>query len=146
MGGKAGSSTDVGRAGRDAFTVGGALGYALSMRPRLPAFLLLLLSLFPCVAGLHAIDKARYRELNAKARALAKQQDWQGVREVLATLGKELPAPTPRYLLTVASVETHLGHKEEALKWLASYAAMGISYNVGGDDDLKPLLAEPGFA
>jgi hypothetical protein len=46
----------------------------------------------------------------------------------------------------VASVETHLGHKDEALKWLARYAAMGIAYDVAADDDLKPLLAEPGFS
>ncbi|MDP9268773.1 MAG: hypothetical protein M3P27_10685 [Acidobacteriota bacterium] len=114
------------------------------MRTRFAALFLLLLFVFPRAA--HPIDRARYRELNAKARALAKQQDWQGVREVLTTLGQELPAPTPRYLLTVASVETHLGHKDEALKWLARYAAMGLAYDVAADDDLKPLLAEPGFA
>jgi hypothetical protein len=114
----------------------------LATMTRLLALLLLLLSALPGAA----IDRAHYRELNGKARALAKQQDWQGVRDVLTELGKELPAPTPRYLLTVASIETHLGHKEEALRWLARYAAMGIAYDVAADDDLKPLVAEPGFA
>jgi len=108
----------------------------------LPLLLLLLLAVLPCAA----IDRARYRELNGKVRAAAKQQDWQGARDVLTTLGKELPAPTPRYLLQVASVEARLGHKDEALKWLVRYAAMGLAYDVAGDDDLKPLLAEPGFA
>jgi len=103
---------------------------------------MLLIAILPCTA----IDRARYRELNGKVRAAAKQQDWQGARDVLTTLGKELPAPTPRYLLQVASVEARMGHKDEALKWLARYAAMGLAYDVAGDDDLKPLLAEPGFA
>jgi hypothetical protein len=52
------------------------------MRTRLAAICLLLSAVLPCAA----IDKTRYRELNAKARALAKQQDWQGVRDVLTTL------------------------------------------------------------
>jgi hypothetical protein len=112
------------------------------MRIRPLALLLVLAFALPSLA----VDKAHYRELNAKARALAKQGDWKGVRAVLDDLGKELPAPTPRYLLTVASVETHLGHKDEALKWLAKYAATGLQYDVAGDDDLKPLAGEPGLA
>src|SRR5205085_6459314 len=103
-----------------------------SMRFRL----LVVVCVFACLLPAAGLDPARYRELNAKARALAKQQNWQGVRDVLTELGKELPATTPRYLLTVASVETHLGHKDEALKWLARYAAMGLGYDVAADDDL----------
>ena len=111
------------------------------MRSRLLA-LVLLAATVPCLA----LDKAHYKQLNSQARALAKQGDWKGVRALLDELGKELPQPTPRYLLTVASVETHLGHKDEALKWLARYAATGLQYDIAADDDLKPLAAEPGFA
>ena len=61
---------------------------------------------------------------------------------MLTEIGRELPAPTPRYFLTVASVEAHLGHKAEALQWMEKYAATGLSYDIAKDDDLKPLLAD----
>ncbi|HEY2391650.1 MAG TPA: hypothetical protein VGK22_10810 [Candidatus Angelobacter sp.] len=73
---------------------------------------------------------------------MAKQKDWQGARIVLTEIGRELPAPTPRYFLTVASVEAHLGHKAEALQWLEKYAATGLNYDIAQDDDLKALLAD----
>src|SRR4051812_38730725 len=112
------------------------------MPTRFLAFLLLIISVLPCAA----IDAAHYRELNVKARAAAKQQDWKTLRATLAEIGKELPAPTPGYLLRVASVEVHLGHNAEALQWLARFAEMGLQYDVAADDDLKPLLADPGYA
>ena len=90
----------------------------------------------------YAIDPSHYRELFQKLGALAKQKDWQGARDVLTEIGRELPAPTPRYFLTVASVEAHLGHKAEALQWLEKFAATGLSYDAARDDDLKALLAE----
>jgi hypothetical protein len=90
----------------------------------------------------HAIDRTHYRELSQKLGALAKQKDWQGARAVLTEIGRELPAPTPRYFLTVASVEAHMGHKAEALQWLQKFAATGLSYDIAKDDDLKALLAE----
>src|SRR3954464_12761539 len=99
------------------------------MRRHIFLFLMTMVAALPCAA----IDAAHYRELNAKARAAAKQQDWKTVRETLAEMGKELPAPTPTYLLRVASVEVHLGHNAEALKWLARYADMGMQYDVAAD-------------
>ncbi len=92
-----------------------------------------------------AMDRARFIELNKKGRELAKKKDWKGLRAVLTEIGKELPAPTPNYLLRVASVEAHLGHNKEALQWLERYAAMGLTYDVASDDDLKPLLSEPAW-
>lgn len=90
----------------------------------------------------YAIDQAHYRELSKKLGELAKQKDWQGARVVLTEIGRELPAPTPRYFLTVASVEARLGHKAETLQWLEKYAATGLSYDIAQDDDLKALLAD----
>jgi sugar lactone lactonase YvrE len=95
--------------------------------------------------GAWAMDRARFIELNKKGRELAKKKDWQGLRQVLTEIGKELPAATPNYLLRVASVEAHLGHTTEALKWMERYADLGLSYDVASDDDLKPLLSEPGW-
>lgn len=89
-----------------------------------------------------AIDRAHYRELFQKLGALAKQKDWQGARAVLTEIGDELPAPTPRYLLTVASIEARMGHKAQALHWLEKFAATGLTYDVAKDDDLKALLAD----
>ena len=66
----------------------------------------------------HATDKTRYRELSQKLSEAAKQKNWQSARDVLTQIGRELPAPTPRYLLNVATVEAKLGHKDEALKWI----------------------------
>jgi outer membrane protein assembly factor BamB len=106
---------------------------------RLLCCLAALLLFFPSA---YAIDKAHYSELLQKLGTLAKQKDWQGARNVLTEIGRELPAPTPRYLLIVASVEAHLGHKAEALQWLQKYAATGLSYDIAKDDDLKALLAE----
>ena len=92
-----------------------------------------------------AMDRAHFIELNKKGRELAQKKDWQGLREVLAEIGKELPAPTPNYLLRVASVEAHLGHTTEALQWLERYAALGLTYDVASDEDLKPLLSAAGW-
>ncbi|MGC2697456.1 MAG: hypothetical protein WA738_16840 [Candidatus Angelobacter sp.] len=72
----------------------------------------------------------------------AEQKDWQAARHLLTEMGRELPAPTPRYMLTVASIEARLGHKAEAVQWLEKYAATGLSYDVANDDDLKNVLAE----
>ena len=69
----------------------------------------------------YGIDKTRYRELFQKLSEAAKQKDWQGARDVLTQIGRELPAPTPRYMLSVATIEARLGHKEEALKWIEKY-------------------------
>jgi hypothetical protein len=90
----------------------------------------------------HAIDKSHYRELMQKLGERARQKDWQGARDALAEIGRELPAPTPRYLLTVASMEARLGHKPEALQWLQRFAATGLNYDFSRDDVLKELLTE----
>ncbi len=97
------------------------------------------------VASATAMDRAHFIELNKKGRELAQKQDWKGLREVLIEIRREMPGATPRFLLRMASVETHLGNKAEALRWLEQYASMGLSYDVAADDDLKPLLAEEGF-
>jgi sugar lactone lactonase YvrE len=89
----------------------------------------------------YGIDKTRYRELFQKLSEAAKQKDWQGAREVLTQIGRELPAPTPRYMLSVATIEARLGHKDEALKWIEKYAATGISFDPSRDEDLKSLMA-----
>ena len=65
-----------------------------------------------------SLDHARFLELNRKGRDFAKQKDWKSLREVLVEIGNELPTPTPTYMLRMASVETHLGNKAEALKWM----------------------------
>ena len=89
----------------------------------------------------HAIDRTHYRELFQKLGALAKQKDWQAARDVLTEIGRELPTPTPRYMLSVATVEARLGHKEEALKWIEKYVATGLSFDPLRDEDLKGLMA-----
>ena len=89
-----------------------------------------------------AIDRDHYRDLTKQLSERAGQKDWQGARNVLTQIGQELPVATPRYLLTVASVEAHLGHKEEALKWLQRFAATGLYYEPANDNDLKPLMGE----
>ena len=91
----------------------------------------------------YAIDRAHYRELYQKLGAAAKQKDWQAARDTLTEIGRELPAPTPRYFLTVASIEAQLGHKEEALRWLAKFAATGLNFDLAQDEELKGLLADP---
>jgi hypothetical protein len=95
---------------------------------------------------LSALDRTHFIELNRKGREQSKQQDWKGLRETLIEIGREMPAPTPIYVLRMASVETHLGNKTEALRWLEKYAAMGLKYDVAQDDDLKPLLTDAAFA
>jgi hypothetical protein len=60
---------------------------------------------------------------------------------VLTEIGRELPAPTPRYMLSVATVEARLGHKDEALKWIERYVATGLNFDPSQDDDLKALMA-----
>ena len=89
----------------------------------------------------YGIDKARYRELFQKLGEAAKQKNWQAARDVLTEIGRELPAPTPRYMLSVATIEARLGHKDEALKWVEKYVATGLSFDSSRDDDLKALMA-----
>jgi hypothetical protein len=89
----------------------------------------------------YAIDKTRYRELFQKLSATAKQKDWQGARDVLTEIGRELPAPTPRYMLSVATIEARLGHKDEALRWIEKYVATGLRFDPSRDEDLKALMA-----
>jgi hypothetical protein len=90
-----------------------------------------------------AVDRAHYRELFQKLGVAAKQKDWQAARDVLTQIGRELPAPTPRYLLTVASIEAKLGHKAEALQWLEKFAATGLNFDLANDEKLKGLLTDP---
>src|SRR5262249_19598599 len=99
-----------------------------------------------CAGSMFPLDRAHFIELNKKGSEQAKQKDWKGLHETLIEIGREMPAPTPIYLLRMASVEVHLGHNNEALSWLEKYAAMGLKYDVAADDDLKPLVADPGFA
>jgi len=89
----------------------------------------------------YAIDKTRYRELFQKLSDAARQKDWQGARDVLTEIGRELPAPTPRYMLSVATVEARLGHKDEALQWIEKYVDTGLSFDPSKDGDLKALMA-----
>jgi sugar lactone lactonase YvrE len=93
----------------------------------------------------HAVDRAQLTDLNNKARGFAKQQDWKSMRETLLEIGRQMPAPTPSYVLRMASVEVRLGNRAEALGWLRRYAAMGLTHDVAGDQELKQLVDEKGF-
>jgi hypothetical protein len=110
----------------------------VSLRKLLP-FLLLLLS---CIVSSHAIDRDHYSDLMNKLGDRAKQKDWQGARDVLTEIGHELPAPTPHYLLLVASVEAHMGHKAEAIQWLQRFAATGLTADISKNENMKTLLDE----
>jgi hypothetical protein len=92
-----------------------------------------------------AMDRAHFLELNQKAGELRKQKDWAGLLKVMIEIGHEMPGATPRYLLRMASVEMHLGHTSEALKWMEQYASMGLTYDLAADDDLAPLAKEEAF-
>jgi len=96
--------------------------------------------------NLSPLDRAHFVELNKKGHEQAQRKDWQGLRETLIEIGREMPGPTSLYFLRMASVEVHLGHNAEALRWLRKYAAMGLKYDVATDDDLKPLTADAAFA
>lgn len=92
-----------------------------------------------------SIDRAHFLELNKKGREFGKNKDWPALREVLIEIGKEMSGLTPTYALRMASVETHLGNKSAALQWMERYAAMGLTYDLASDEDLKPLLADEGW-
>ncbi len=114
--------------------------------PATNARVLALLASLLLVSSSFALDRAHFIELNKKGREQAKQQDWKGLRETLIEIGREMPAPTPVYMLRMASVETHLGNKAEAIRWMEKYAATGLKYDVAQDDDLKPLAADAAFS
>ncbi|HKS76375.1 MAG TPA: hypothetical protein VJQ82_24390 [Terriglobales bacterium] len=108
----------------------------------MPKFLaILLLATLPAAA----LDHARFLALNKQARDYAKKQDWKSLRASLLEIGKELPSPTPTYMLRMASVEVHLGNNKEALAWMTRYAAAALTYDVTQDDDLKPLAGNEEF-
>ena len=89
-----------------------------------------------------AIDPNHYRDLAKQFNEHAKAKDWPGARDVLTEIGHELPAPTPRFLLLNATVEMHLGHKTEAIKWLEKYAATGLFFDLTQEGNMKPLSDE----
>jgi sugar lactone lactonase YvrE len=91
------------------------------------------------------VDRAQLVELNKKAQAFAKDKDWKAMRGTLLEIGQAMPAPTPFYMLRMASVETLLGNRAEALGWIRRYAAMGLTYDVNTDQELKPLGDEKDF-
>jgi sugar lactone lactonase YvrE len=101
-----------------------------------------LLILAACVASSNAIDRDSYLALAKRLDERAQAKDWQGAHEVLVEIGRELPSPTPRYLLLNASVEAHLGHKAEALQWLRKFSATGLSADISQNAAMKPLLDE----
>lgn len=59
----------------------------------------------------------------------------------MTEIARELPAPTPRYLLSVATIEARLGHKDEALRWIEKYVATRLSFDSSKDADLKILMS-----
>lgn len=107
--------------------------------------LLIFVAILLPVSSAFSLDRAHFLELNKKGRELRQKQDWKGVREVLLEIGKELPSPTPLFLLRMASVETRLGNHEQALRWMRRYADMGLVYDISADEDLKPLLEDAGW-
>ena len=92
----------------------------------------------------HAIDPGHYRELVKQFGERARAKDWPGAHAALIEIGRELPAPTPRFLLLNATVEMHLGHKTEAIQWLEKYAATGLTFDLAQEGNMKPLLNEEG--
>ncbi|HKV91668.1 MAG TPA: hypothetical protein VJW20_03860 [Candidatus Angelobacter sp.] len=105
-------------------------------------FLPCLLLLVACVASSNAIDPNHYRDLAKQFNERAKAKDWPAARAVLTEIGRELPAPTPRFLLLNATVEMHLGHKTKAIKWLEKYAATGLFFDLTQQGNMKPLSDE----
>src|SRR5690242_16782419 len=98
------------------------------------------LALITALLPAGALDRDHYQSLMKKLGERARAKDWQGARDVLTEVGRELPAPTPRYLLLVASMEARLGHKEEAMQWLDRFAATGLNFDIARDEELKGLL------
>lgn len=92
----------------------------------------------------HAIDPDHYRQLVKQFGERARAKDWPGAQAALTEIGRELPAPTPRFLLLNATVEMHLGHKTEAIQWLEKYAATGLAFDLAQEGNMKPLLDEEG--
>src|SRR5437660_6767832 len=91
-----------------------------------------------------AIDPDHYRQLVKQFGERARAKDWPGAHAALIEIGRELPAPTPRFLLLNATVEMHLGHKTEAIQWLEKYAATGLTFDLAQEGNMKPLLDEEG--
>src|SRR5215471_2432455 len=110
-------------------------------------FVFLAASLVVGLAGstpAHAIDPDHYRQLVKQFGERARAKDWPGAQATLTEIGRELPAPTPRFLLLNATVEMHLGHKAEAIQWLEKYAATGLTFDLAQEGNMKPLLDEEG--
>src|SRR5262245_47920539 len=102
--------------------------------------LLPLLAIVVLTCSSRAIDRNHYDDLMKKMGERFRAKDWQGARDVLTEVGRELPAPTPRYLLAIASMEARMGHSAEAFKWLQRFAATGLSFDLGKNDGMKGLL------
>ncbi len=94
------------------------------------------------ISSAHAIDHDHYTQLVKQFGERARAKDWPGAHAVLTEIGRELPAPTPRFLLLNATVEMHLGHKAETIKWMEKYAATGLAFDLAQEGNMKPLLDE----
>jgi sugar lactone lactonase YvrE len=104
----------------------------------------LAIALTACVT-LHAADpEPRWRVLNHIARDAVQAKDYAKLRESLIELGPLMPG-NPRVAYNLAIAEAMLGHRHAALASLRDWAAMGLIFDIAGDDSFTALRDAPEF-
>jgi hypothetical protein len=83
---------------------------------------------------------------HAQAGEAARQaQDWGGWRYHLVRMREEV-GYHPNLVFALARADAALGRTEDALAWLQTFAASGLTRDVANDSALAPLRAAPGWA
>ena len=96
-----------------------------------------------CLATAHAADPL-WHTLNHDARLAIEAKDYAKLRDTLIQLRPLLPG-NPRIAYNLAAAEALLNHPEAALARLREWSAMGLIYDVAGDDDFATLRSLPDF-
>ncbi len=91
-----------------------------------------------------AADLPRWRVLNQQARQAVQDHDYARLRELLLELKPLLPG-NPRITYNLAAAEAKLGNRAAALAGLRNLAAMGLAFDIAGDDDFSSLRDAPEY-
>lgn len=90
-------------------------------------------------------EDSTWQEHAQAGEAARRAQDWGGWRYHLVRMREEV-GYHPNLVFALARADAALGRTEDALAWLQTFAASGLTRDVENDSALAPLRQAPGWA
>lgn len=90
-------------------------------------------------------EDSTWQEHAQAGEAARRAQDWGGWRYHLVRMREEV-GYHPNLVFALARADAALGRTEDALAWLQTFAASGLTRDVANDSALAPLRQAPGWA